>query len=91
MKKVEELLEFYKNEGMYSIRPFILEREMFSVGGYVFSSTMYRFCGQEFTVCRIDKNGRIYTKERPQMYLIADWCKKPIDIIIDTERVNALI
>lgn len=93
MKKIEELLKFYKNEGMYSVRSSILERETFCVGANVFVTSMYKFCGQEFTVSRIEQGGRMYTEERPHMYLIADWCEneKPIDIIIDTERVNALI
>lgn len=91
IKKEWELSKFYMNKGMYNTYSVISEHGTFSVDGYVFSSSMYIFCGQEFTVGRIEKDGRIYTKERPTMYLIADWCKKPIDIIIDIERVNALI
>ena len=91
MKEVGELSKFYRDKGMYNTCSFILERKTFFVCGYIFSDSMYKFCGQEFTVDRIEKGGRIYTKERPNMYLIDDWCEKPIDIIIDTERVNALI
>lgn len=91
LKTEEELLKFYKSKGIDKVCSIILARRMFSIDGYFFTKSMYRFCGQEFTVGRIEKNGRMYTKELPQMYLIADWCKKPIDIIIDTERVNALI
>lgn len=91
MKEVGELLKFYMDKGMYNTYSIISEHRKFSVDGYVFSNSMYRFCGQEFTVGRIVEGERIYTKERPHMYLIADWCEKPIDIIIDTEKVNALI
>lgn len=90
MKEVGKLLKFYMDKGMYNTYSIISEHRTFSVDGYVFSNSMYRFCGQEFTV-GIVEGERIYTKERPHMYLIADWCEKPIDIIIDTERVNALI
>lgn len=91
MKEIGELLKFYKNEGMHDTCSSILERKTFSVGRRVFAMSMYKICGQEFTVDRIVEGERIYTKERPHMYLIADWCEKPIDIIIDTERVNVLI
>lgn len=92
MKKEWELSKFYRDKGMYNIYSVISEHGTFFVDGYIFARSMYEFCGQEFTVGRIG-DGRIFTKERPQMYLIADWCEneKPIDIIIDTERVNALI
>lgn len=91
IKKEWELSKFYMDKGMYNTYSVISKHGTFSVDGYVFSSSMYIFCGQEFTVDRIVEGERIYTKERPHMYLIADWCEKPIDIIIDTERVNALI
>lgn len=93
MKTEKELSEFYKNKGMYNTYSVILEHGTFSVDGYNFAMSMYKFCGQEFTVDRIVEGERMYTKERPHMYLIADWCEneKLIDIIIDTERVNALI
>ena len=91
IKEVGELLKFYMDKGIYSAYSVIPEHGTFSVDGYVFSNSMYRFCGQEFTVGRIREGEMIYTKEQPYMYLIADWCEKPIDIIIDTERVNALI
>ncbi len=91
IKEVGELLKFYMDKGIYNAYSVISEHGTFSVDGYVFSNSMYRFCGQEFTVGRIGEGERIYTKERPYMYLIADWCEKPTDIIIDTERVNDLI
>ena len=91
MKTKGELLKFYRNEGMYKTCSFILEHKTFSVGGRVFAGSMYEFCGQKFTVGRIGEGGRIYTKERPNMYLIDDWVNEAADIIINTERANALI
>lgn len=91
MKTKEELLEFYKNKGMDVVCSCISGCRSFSVCGRVFANSMYKFCGQEFTVGMIEKGGRMYTKERPNMYLIDDWANEAADIIIDVEGVNALI
>lgn len=91
MKKEWELFKFYKDKGMHNTCSSISEHNMFSVNGRVFADSMYKFCGQEFTVGRIAEGGRMYTKERPNMYLIDDWANEAADIIIDAERVNALI
>lgn len=91
IKTKGELLKFYRDEGMYNTCSFILEHKTFSVCRRVFAESMYKFCGQEFTVERIEEGGRIYTQERPHMYLIDDWVNEAADIIIDTERVNVLI
>ena len=92
MKTKEELLEFYKNKGMNAVCSSISECRPFSIKGRCFAASMYRFCGCEFSVGRqVGTGGRIYTAERPTMYLIDDWVNEAADIIIDTERANALI